>query len=163
MTPATLLPTVAENAAVGKGVVLYDGDCGFCQQSVRLLKGLDWLRLLHFQSARDTDHLPASDVPLDAQKMLDEMHLLTPDRKSVYAGFTAFRWIAWRLPLTAPLAPLLYLPGVLPLGNRAYRWVARNRFKLVPCAQNACAVPPRKSGGGQYGGIGRVLRRSLLL
>jgi len=149
MTPATLLPTVAENAAVGKGVVLYDGDCGFCQQSVRLLKGLDWLRLLHFQSARDTDHLPASDVPLDAQKMLDEMHLLTPDRKSVYAGFTAFRWIAWRLPLTAPLAPLLYLPGVLPLGNRAYRWVARNRFKLVPCAQNACAVPPRKSGGGQ--------------
>ena len=149
MTPATLLPTVAENAAVGKGVVLYDGDCGFCQQSVRLLKGLDWFRLLHFQSARDTDHLPASDVPLDAQKMLDEMHLLTPDRKSVYAGFTAFRWIAWRLPLTAPLAPLLYLPGVLPLGNRAYRWVARNRFKLVPCAQNACAVPPRKSGGGQ--------------
>lgn len=149
MTPATLPSTLAENPAVGKGVVLYDGDCGFCQQSVRLLKGLDWFRLLHFQSARDTDHLPASDVPLDSQKMLDEMHLLTPDRQSVYAGFTAFRWIAWRLPLTAPLAPLLYLPGVLPLGNRAYRWVARNRFKLVPCAENACAVPQRKAAGGR--------------
>ena len=141
MTPETCPPTVADNPAVGKGVVLYDGDCGFCQQSVRLLKALDWFRQLHFQSARDVDHLPASEVPLDPQKMLDEMHLLTPDRKTAYAGFTAFRWIAWRLPLTAPLAPLLYFPGVLPLGSRAYRWVARNRFKLVPCAQNACAVP----------------------
>ena len=145
MTAETRPATVADNPALGKGVVLYDGDCGFCQQSVRLLKALDWLRLLHFQSARDVDNLPATDVTLDPQKMLDEMHLLTPDRKTAYAGFTAFRWIAWRLPLTAPLAALLYLPGVLPLGNRAYRWVARNRFKLVPCAQNACAVPPRKA------------------
>ena len=145
MTAETRPATVADNPALGKGVVLYDGDCGFCQQSVRLLKALDWLRLLHFQSARDVDNLPATDVTLDPQKMLDEMHLLTPDRKTAYAGFTAFRWIAWRLPLTAPLAALLYLPGVLPLGNRAYRWVARNRFALVPCAQNACAVPQRKA------------------
>ena len=149
MTAETRPPTVADNPALGKGVVLYDGDCGFCQQSVRLLKGLDWFRQLHFQSARDVDHQPASEVPLDPKKMLDEMHLLTPDRKAAYAGFTAFRWIAWRLPLTAPLAPLLYFPGVLPLGNRAYRWVARNRFKLVPCAQNACAVPARKASGGR--------------
>ena len=145
MTAESRPATVADNSALGKGVVLYDGDCGFCQQSVRLLKALDWLRLLHFQSARDVANLPASEVPLDPQKMLDEMHLLTPDRRAVYAGFTAFRWISWRLPLTAPLAVLLYLPGVLPLGSRAYRWVARNRFRLVPCAQNACAVPPRKA------------------
>ena len=144
MTPETRSPTVADNPAFGKGVVLYDGDCGFCQQSVRLLKGLDWFRTLHFQSARDTAHLPASEVPLDPGKMLDEMHVLTPDRRTAHAGFAAFRWIAWRLPLTAPLAPLMYLPGVLWAGTRAYRWVARNRFNLVPCANNACAVPLAK-------------------
>ena len=36
------------------------------------------------------------------------------------------------------------LPGVLWAGTRAYRWVARNRFNLVPCANNACAVPLAK-------------------
>jgi len=143
MTAHTHPPTVADNPAVGKGVVLYDGDCGFCQQSVRLLKALDWFGALHFRSARDAD-LPASEVPLDRAKMLDEMHLLTPDRRTAYAGFSAFRWVAWRLPLTAPVAPLMYLPGVLWVGNRVYRWVARNRFKLVPCANNACAVPAKK-------------------
>ena len=61
------------------------------------------------------------------------MHLLTPDGKRLYHGFGAFRWMAWRLPLCWPIAPLLYVPGVPWLGQRIYLWIARNRFHLVPC------------------------------
>lgn len=127
-------------ARADQGIVLYDGDCGFCQRSVRILKALDWFKRLHFQSARDVDKLPETTVELDPQKMLDEMHVVPPGRDRAYAGFSAFRWIAWRLPLTMFVAPLLYVPGVLWLGNRVYRWVARNRFKLVPCENGACRV-----------------------
>jgi predicted DCC family thiol-disulfide oxidoreductase YuxK len=138
------MSAVVADPAAGHPVVLYDGDCAFCRKSVALLKRLDWLGRLRFQSAREVDRLPPSRVPLDPDKLLAEMHVVTPDRTRAPAGFAAFRWIAWRLPLTLPLAPLLYLPGVSWVGNKVYRWVAKNRFGLVPCAGGACAVNVRK-------------------
>ncbi len=125
-------------------IVLYDGDCAFCQRSIRILQKLDWLKRLTFQNARDLDRLPKMSVPLDPQKLIEEMHVVPLGRDRIYAGFSAFRWMSWRLIPTLPLAPFLYLPGVLWLGNRIYRWIARNRFKLVPCHDGACAVPLRK-------------------
>ena len=125
----------------GKGIVLFDGACPLCRRSVSILKKLDWLAALHYQDARDLKNLPAAEVELNAKKMLEEMHLLTPDRKHAPAGFKAFRWIAWRLPLLMPLAPFLYIPGVPWLGNRVYLWIAKNRFRLVPCKDGVCHVP----------------------
>lgn len=121
---------------------MFDGECPLCLKSVSILKRLDWLRVLRYQNCRETDRLPASPIPLDPQRMLEEMHLLTPKRDALYHGFEAFRWMAWRLPLLTAFAPLLYLPGVPWLGNRAYLWVARNRYRLVPCHEGVCAVPP---------------------
>ena len=128
---------------IGKGVVLFDGMCPLCRKSVAILKRLDWLRRLSYHDARDFEHLPESAVPLEQERMLQEMHLVTPDRKKVYAGFHAFRWIAGRLPLLWAIWPLLFLPGVPWLGRRVYRWVAKNRYNLVPCHDGACALPPR--------------------
>jgi predicted DCC family thiol-disulfide oxidoreductase YuxK len=130
--------------AEGKGVVLFDGGCPLCRRSARSVQRLDWRRRLHFQDCRDAAHLPPAPAPLDAGKMLEEMHLVTPDRKRVYAGFAAFRWMAWRIPVLVPFAWLLYLPGVPWLGRKAYRWVARNRYHLVPCTDGVCTVPRRK-------------------
>ena len=123
--------------------VLYDGQCAFCRKSVELLRRLDWLHQLSYLDARDRAGLPAG-APLGAARLLEEMHVLTPDRQ-VYHGFGALRWLAWRLPLLWPVAPLLYLPGVPALGQRLYLWVARNRFRLVPCHGGVCAVPPAKN------------------
>lgn len=135
--------TTADPAA-GKGVVLYDGMCPLCQRSVRILKRIDWLHQLHFQDCRDTANLPKSAVPLDPKRMLEEMHVVTPDRERVYAGFKAFRWMAWRMPMTAWFAWMLYLPGVPWLGNKVYLWVAKNRYDLVPCKDEVCQLPKRK-------------------
>ena len=135
---------VPETAAAPKAVVLFDGDCAFCQRSVRILKSLDWFKRLAMQNARETDHWPAAAEPLSLPKMLEEMHLVTPDGQRIYAGFSAFRWMAWRLPPTMPIAPFLYIPGVLWLGNRVYRWIAKNRYSLVACHNGVCAVPVRK-------------------
>lgn len=128
-----------------KAIVLFDGDCAFCTKGVQILAKLDWLHRLAFQSLRQPEAWPETgpNVTLNYGAMTEEMHLLSADRNSVYAGFSAFRRMSWMLPLTIPIAPFLYLPGVLPLGNIAYRWVARNRFNLVPCLNGACAVPKK--------------------
>jgi predicted DCC family thiol-disulfide oxidoreductase YuxK len=125
----------------GKAIILYDGQCPLCQKSVAILKRLDWLDRLTYHDARQSDTLPESEIPLDPQKLLEEMHLLTSDRKQVYVGFFAFRWIAARIPVLMGLFPLLFLPGVPALGTRVYRWVAKNRFGLVPCHDGQCQVP----------------------
>lgn len=131
-------------AADGKAVVLYDGACPLCQKSIRILRAIDWFKRITFHDARDVANLPKADVPLVPKRLIEEMHVLTPDRKHALAGFKAFRWMAWRLPLTAPLAPFLYIPGVPWVGNKVYLWVAKNRFKLVPCKDGVCQLPAKK-------------------
>jgi predicted DCC family thiol-disulfide oxidoreductase YuxK len=126
-----------------KAVVLFDGACPFCRKSVGILQVLDWLNHLEFRNCRDTANLPESAVPLEPKRLIEEMHLVTPDRQSAYAGFAAFRWMSWRLPLLWPVAPFLYLPGMPWLGNKAYLWVAKNRFALVPCKDGVCELPKR--------------------
>ncbi len=122
-----------------RAVVLYDGQCAFCCKSVDLLRRLDWLRRLRFADARDPAQRPDS-LALEPGRLLEEMHVLTADGRHVYHGFAALRWLAWRLPLLWPAAPFFYLPGVLPLGQKAYLWVARNRFRLVPCHGGICTL-----------------------
>ena len=137
------MPSATQTEAP-RAAVLYDGQCAFCRKSVGLLKRLDWLGLLRYQDARDAAHLPPSATPLDTDRLLEEMHVLTPDGRGLYHGFAALRWLAWRLPLLWPFAPLMYLPGVPALGQRLYLWVARNRFRLVPCHGGVCKLETRK-------------------
>jgi predicted DCC family thiol-disulfide oxidoreductase YuxK len=140
---ATEAEVKAADPAKGKAIVLYDGQCPLCQRSVRILKRLDWLKQFHFQDCRDAANLPRTEVPLDPARLLEQMHLVTPDRRRAYAGYRAFRWMAWRIPATWWLAPLLYLPGARWLGSKLYLSVARNRFRLAPCKDGACEVPLR--------------------
>ena len=126
--------------AADRALVLYDGQCPFCRKSVELLRRLDWLGRLTYVDARGPSRLPPG-ASLDPARLLEEMHVLTPERR-VYHGFAALRWLAWRLPLLWALAPLLYIPGVPALGQRLYLWVARNRFRLVPCHGGVCTLPP---------------------
>lgn len=141
MAATEVLPAKETDPTTGKAIVLYDGNCRFCQASIRLLKRLDWLKKLHCQDCRDTDNLPKCEIPLDPARLLEQMHVVTPDRKRSYAGFAAFRWMAWRMPLTWSIAPLLYLPGAQWLGNKIYLWVAGNRYNLVPCKDGVCTLP----------------------
>jgi predicted DCC family thiol-disulfide oxidoreductase YuxK len=145
MTTLTLPAAHVESSAAHpkKALVLYDGACPLCRKSVRLLRRLDWLGALTFADVRDVEQVPDLPAAIPAHRLLQEMHLLTPDGDRVYHGFTAFRWMAWRLPLLWALAPFLYLPGMRTLGQRLYLWIARNRFRLVPCHGGVCQLPGR--------------------
>lgn len=135
----------AELGVKPRAVVLYDGRCPLCRKSVAVLRRLDWLGRLDYRDANDVGNLPESAAPLDPQRLLQEMHVVTPDRRRAHAGFAAFRWMAGRLPPLWPVWPLLFVPGVPWLGRRLYRRVARYRYHLAPCHEGECTIPPRRT------------------
>ena len=124
--------------------VLYDGDCAFCRKSIAFLRRLDWFGRLDYVNVRDASEPPLQNPSVQRAPLLEQMHLLTPHGRALLAGFHALRWLAWRLPILWPLAPLLYLPGVPSAGQRLYLWVARNRFRLVPCHGGVCTIQRQK-------------------
>jgi predicted DCC family thiol-disulfide oxidoreductase YuxK len=130
---------------MSRSVILFDGQCPFCRRSVALLKRLDWLGRFDYHDGRDGAGIPAHTAALDVERLTQEMHVLTPDRTRVLAGFRAVRWIAGRVPLLWPVWPLLFLPGMTRLGQKLYLWVARHRFHLVPCHDGVCTIPPKRT------------------
>jgi len=128
-----------------QAVVLYDGECPLCRKASSVLRRLDWLHRLQFHNCRDAAGIPTNSVHLDPARMIQEMHVLTPDRTTAYSGYRAVRWIAGRVPILWPLYPLLFIPGMARLGQRLYLWIARNRFHLLPCRGGVCTIPPKRN------------------
>ena len=118
----------------GRWVFYYDGQCGFCTATVRFLASVDFFRRLTWQPFQQLDAPPAG---LSWDDLNRAAYLQTGDKDGgpgtagrLHAGFYAFRLLSLRLPPLMPLIPLLWLPGVPRLGQVAYRWVARNRYRI---------------------------------
>ena len=130
-------------AARGRAILLYDGQCGFCLESVKRLRVLEvfkWVDPLDFHAQPDLSKLNPWLTP---ERCRSEMVLVEPNGK-LSGGFDAFRRMSWHLPMVWPLVPSLYLPGVKWIGRATYRWIATHRDLLhrTPlCATNQCALP----------------------
>ena len=111
--------------------VLYDGDCGLCQRTVRILRAVDVFNGFEWVDFRKTR------VDVDASRLEDEMAAVFGGR--TYFGFSAYRAMSWRLPIFWPLLPLLYLPGVRPIGDAVYRRVAQRRHGICRLKRNDVA------------------------
>lgn len=121
----------------GQLEVLYDGRCGLCGRTVRALRGLDLFGRLEYVDFRTTPleaHIARTHPRLDPAWLEHEMAVVEVSGR-LTRGFSAYRVMAWSLPLFWPLLPFLYLPGVRPLGDRIYASVAARR-------QNICEFGP---------------------
>jgi predicted DCC family thiol-disulfide oxidoreductase YuxK len=127
-------------AATHRAAVLFDGNCAFCRRSVALLKQLDWCNRLTYVDIRAPGNPLLRAPVLKQAPLMEEMHVITADGTRLYHGFGALRWLAWRLPALWLIAPCLHLPGIPPLGQRLYLWIARNRFRIVPCHGGICTI-----------------------
>ena len=64
----------------------------------------------------------------------------------MYRGARCVRYVGIRMPLLAPLALVLWIPGVIWIAEKIYAWVSRNRYllsRLFGCKE-ACAVLPQR-------------------
>ncbi|MDX2153427.1 MAG: DUF393 domain-containing protein [Bryobacteraceae bacterium] len=119
-------------------IVVYDGDCGLCERSRRVVESLDWLGAFTWIKSQD---------PAAAPLHVDPSRVWAIDGPRRWSGYAAWRQILLRLPafyvLSAALAllPLLaLLPVFDPLGERLYTWVAHNRHRLPG---PTCSIPEK--------------------
>jgi predicted DCC family thiol-disulfide oxidoreductase YuxK len=125
-------------------VVIYDGDCIFCTASINILRRLDGQGRLRFLSLHDPS--VRVDYPdLTHDMLMSEMWVVAfnGDR---YSGADALKYLSLRLPLLYPIAPMLYIPGSMPIWRRFYRFVARNRYRIAgsDCSDGTCRFHGRK-------------------
>ena len=107
--------------------LVYDGECDFCRSSLLVVRFLDVFRQITFVDSHDRAALASTGVSFeDAEQAA---YAVRPDGRQ-FAGFDAFRQVAWQMPATVLLAPLLYVPPVPQLGRRAYAWIKDNRGRL---------------------------------
>jgi len=114
--------------------VIYDGECGFCRQSVELLQRWDREHVLRFVPFQNAAAVARFGIALPA--LAAALHLVFPDGR-VYAGADAAPELLRLLPGKRWLALWFRVPGVLPLARRVYARIAAQRRCLVR------GVPPR--------------------
>lgn len=126
-----------------RAVLLYDADCGFCRRSVDTV--LRWdrrdrVRAIPIQSA-EADDLLGDLHPVDR---MASAHLVTPDGR-VHSGGELIGHLFRLLPGGTPISLVASsLPGTV---DRAYRWVARHRFRIGELfGLDACRVRADATG-----------------
>ena len=114
-----------------KYIVIYDGDCGFCESSVNLMKKLDWLRRFAFVPFQD-DQVLQKYKGLTKEICEKEIYLVKENgEKKIYSGgYDALKIMSLHLPLTFLISWFFFLPGVTQTGKTIYKLIAQNRHKI---------------------------------
>lgn len=125
--------------------VLYDGHCGLCRQSVRVLRRLDWQQRLVMVDVQDRQALETAYPQLEHEALMSAIHVVKPNGR-VLTGFFGLRYLAHLLPLLWPTLAFLYGPGADWYGPKLYGWVARRRYAInryfgASCETGVCKLP----------------------
>jgi acetyl esterase len=116
-------------------VLVYDGQCRFCERCVGLVRRWDLagrVGTVPFQDAAAWEGTPG----LSRDALEQAMHLVSPAGR-VFAGAAAASPLLKLLPGGWILAAPLALPGAGRIAAAAYRWVARHRHRLG-CTSPVC-------------------------
>jgi predicted DCC family thiol-disulfide oxidoreductase YuxK len=120
-----------------KPVVLFDGECNFCDSSVQFIIKRDEKEVFQFaslQSEAGEQLLEKFKVPADVDSMI-----LIENSKVYYKSAAALRICrslhgAWKL-----VYLLIVVPR--PIGDLLYDFIARNRYKWFG-KKDSCMLPP---------------------
>jgi predicted DCC family thiol-disulfide oxidoreductase YuxK len=120
--------------------VLYDGACPICRSTVERLRRWDKRHALRYLDARDAEAVAERFPQLPPDPELREMRLVFMDGEAL-GGFDAVRALSALLPPLRPLSPVLFLPGMRPMGKTLYRLIAVNRPQTLFCTEHSCPRP----------------------
>ena len=126
---------------------LYDGNCVVCRSTCEAMRALDWRKRIEFVDLHEDVGWRKRCPNLTIEQLMHEIHVIDAESR-VYAGFKATRRMLKEAPLGFPLWLLLQLPGMDGLGARAYRFIARRRYRinallgkeLPDCADGSCGM-----------------------
>jgi predicted DCC family thiol-disulfide oxidoreductase YuxK len=135
----TMLPLLVLflDVSPGRRVVIWDDGCGFCAGWVRWFRRLDWLGTLRFVPRTQ---LASSGEAVSEEAAARALQLVSGQQ--VHGGFAAVGRVLEILPISFLWAPLLRLPPIASVGERAYRRVALRRRCELP---RSSAVPSSRN------------------
>ena len=112
----------------GADVVIWDGKCNFCRAQVQRLRAWDGGSRLAYLSLHDP-RVAERYPDLTHDQLMDQMWVVTPGGRRL-GGADAIRYLSRQLPSLWWLAPLLHLPGSMPLWRWLYGRVAARRYAI---------------------------------
>ena len=126
---------------MSKPVIIYDGECRFCQWSMRRIRKFDRRELFEY-APRQTEGLDAR-FPILSQSDFNAGLRLMEQGGAVHVGADAIYQIYRRLPPYKLVAWLYRIPPFTQLARLGYAIIARNRhrFGRVECDTGTCTVP----------------------
>jgi predicted DCC family thiol-disulfide oxidoreductase YuxK len=136
---AVQLPT--PNDRPNADIVIYDGNCRICTAQVRKLPWWDCQGRLAYLSLHDPE-VARRWPDLSHDRLMREM-VIIDQYGNRHWGPEAIRHLTRRLRRLVWAAPFLYFPGAMHLLRPAYRWIARNRYRLsggAACDEGTCAM-----------------------
>lgn len=113
---------------MSKLLVLWDGDCGFCKQSLDWLKRQNLQGEIQFISFHDKK-VASWKKKIGTENLQKSMHVIE-NNKNIYAYAEGFRILFSRSPKWKWLSFLMGLPLIKQCCHFGYTWIANNRFRL---------------------------------
>ncbi|HVU88825.1 MAG TPA: DUF393 domain-containing protein [Pirellulales bacterium] len=122
-------------------LVIYDGNCRICTAQIRFIERWFAAGRLAYLSLHDS-RVAVRYPDLSYDDLMREMWII--DRRGGrHGGAAAIRYLSRRLPRLWWLAPLLHLPGTMPLWSWMYRQVANRRYRfgrVESCDDGSCRL-----------------------
>ena len=131
----------SEGVIILKNLALYDESCSLCQLSKKRVMSLDWFKQVKWVSLQEYEKKSNRIYIFNKKELRKELHLIT-ERGEVLKGFYAIRKMMFHCPLLFIPGVICYIPFVDLIGNRVYRWVAKNRhfFFRQSCDDGKCSL-----------------------
>ena len=139
------MDTAPDSALRERGLLIFDGDCGFCTTSARFLSR--WVDRQHRYEVQPWQQLELALLGVTEADCIEAAQFVRRDG-SVVAGplggdaedanLAIAEGLKHGAPGWRPLGHVITLPGVSWLAARAYTWVADHRYAL-PGGTPACA------------------------
>ena len=120
-----------------RGWLFYDADCAFCTRIARWLAPLLANRGLAVAPLQDPR--VGQLLGLSTKELLRELRFLLSDGRQ-FGGAAAVIAVAQEIWWARPLVWLSKIPGMMPLLDAAYRWIAAQRSCAAAGNPGTCQV-----------------------
>ena len=139
ITAQPRLPTPAERPEAD--VVIYDGHCRICTGQIQRLARWDTRGSLAYLSLHDPE-VARRWPDLSYDELMKNMYVVD-QQGNRHRGAAAIRYLSRRLPWLWWLAPVLHIPGTLPIWQALYQQVAKRRYRfgrIESCEDGSCQI-----------------------
>jgi predicted DCC family thiol-disulfide oxidoreductase YuxK len=107
--------------------LIYDGSCKLCRRTIASIRVFDVFGRVVYVNALDKEAIISHGLScLDSTALIVDMHVVI-DRRA-WAGFSAYRALATRIPILWPAWPFLYIWPIPTMAKRRYRYIADSRL-----------------------------------